>query len=101
MAVHLAKLGGMFTPFFTHDTVTNLDGAKACDADAHAALFHGMLERGYYLPPSQFETAFVSAAHSLADIEGFVAAAAEVLGESETSPFASDSTNAPVSPSSS
>ena len=76
MAVHLAKLGGMFTPFFTHDTVTNLDGAKACDADAHAA-------------------------HSLADIEGFVAAAAEVLGESETSPFASDSTNAPVSPSSS
>ncbi len=80
VAMHVAKLGGMFTPFFTKDTVTNLAGAKACDADAHAAFFHGMLDRGYYLPPSQFETAFVSAAHTLADIEGFVAAVGEVLG---------------------
>jgi glutamate-1-semialdehyde 2,1-aminomutase len=70
----------MFTPFFTDEPVTNLAAARQCDTGAHAAFFHGMLERGIYLPPSQFEVGFVSAAHTAEDIDAFVAAAREALG---------------------
>ena len=69
----------MFTPFFTASPVADLATAKTCDTDAHARFFHGMLDRGFYLPPSQFEVGFVSAAHTEAHIEAFVAAAAEAL----------------------
>lgn len=79
VAMHCARLGGMFTPFFTGDRVTNLATAKRSNTKAHAAFFHGMLDRGFYLPPAQFEAAFISSAHSGRDIERFVAAAAEVF----------------------
>ena len=55
--------------------------AKRCDTKAHAAFFHGMLDRGIYLPPSQFEVGFVSAAHTEADIATFLAAADQSLGK--------------------
>ncbi len=67
--IHCATKGGMFTTFFTGDSVTNLAEAKTCDTKAHAAFFHGMLEQGIYLPPSQFEVCFVSAAHTQQDVE--------------------------------
>ena len=83
VALHVPRLGGVFTPFFTAKAVRNLADAKLCDTEAFAAFFHGMLRRGFYLPPSQFEVAFVSAAHTDADIRRFVAAARDTLVESD------------------
>jgi len=78
-AFRCASLGSMFTPFFTAREVTDLATAKTCDTAAHAAFFRGMLARGFYLPPSQFEVGFVSAAHTETDIREFTAAAARVM----------------------
>ena len=66
----------IFTPFAT-DTlpVTNLAESKRCDAALYGRFFHGMLDRGVYLEPSQFEVNFVSAAHTDADIDLFLQAA--------------------------
>jgi glutamate-1-semialdehyde 2,1-aminomutase len=79
VAMRCAQLGGLFTPFFTRDTVTDLATAKHSNAKAYASFFHGMLDRGFYLPPSQFEVGFVSSAHTDDDIQRFVAAAGEAL----------------------
>ena len=79
VAMHIARLGGMFTPFFTGRPVTSVATATTCDTKAHARFFHAMLDRGFYLPPSQFEVGFVSAAHTEGDIDAFVAAAGEAL----------------------
>jgi len=81
LAMHCANLGGLFTPFFTDSPVTNLEGAKRSDTAAHAAFFHGMLARGFYLPPSQFEVGFVSAAHGETEIQEFLDAAGLVMAE--------------------
>ncbi len=78
-ALHVAQLGGVFTPFFRKEPVHNLADAKQCDTKVYAVFFRGMLERGFYLPPSQFECAFISAAHTDADIDSFISAAKEVL----------------------
>ena len=72
--LHCAQRGGMFTPFFRKAPVRNLDDSKSCDQKAHAAYFHHMLGQGFYTPPSGFEVAFVSAAHSQDNIDGFVQA---------------------------
>lgn len=74
-----AQRGGMFTPFFMSAAPHNLADAKQCDTHAYAAFFSGMLRRGVYLPPSQFELGFVSAAHSEADIDTVIACAREAL----------------------
>ncbi|MEI8351055.1 MAG: glutamate-1-semialdehyde 2,1-aminomutase [bacterium] len=76
---HCARFGSLFTPYFQSGTVNNLVDAKRSDTGAHATFFHGMLDRGLYLPPSQFEVGFVSAAHREADIAVFLAAARESL----------------------
>jgi len=60
---------GLMTVFFTNNPVTNMDSASATDREAFGAFFHGMVDNGVYLPPSQFEAWFVSTAHSDADIE--------------------------------
>lgn len=70
--LHCAQKGGMFTPFFRKDAVRNLDDSKACDQTAHAAYFHHMLNHGFYTPPSGFEVAFVSAAHTEEHIDQFL-----------------------------
>jgi glutamate-1-semialdehyde 2,1-aminomutase len=68
------RVGSMFTWFFTGQPVTDWDSAKRADT-VRFAVFHGnMLERGIYLPPSQFEAAFVSAAHTAEDIRRTVEA---------------------------
>src|SRR5438552_2148099 len=67
------------TPFFTAQAVTDYASAKTADTDRHAAFFHALLDAGVYLPPSQFEAAFVSAAHTEADIELTLEAAAAAL----------------------
>jgi len=75
--ISVNRVGSMFTFFFTRDPVTNWDSAKKCDTARFAKFFHFMLEHGVYLAPSQFESGFVSAAHSEADIAATVAAARE------------------------
>jgi len=71
------RVGSMFTFFFTKQPVTDYASAKTSDTGRFAK-FHGlMLDRGIYLPPSQFEAAFVSAAHSDSDVNRTV----EVLRE--------------------
>ena len=71
------RVGSMFTWFFTDQPVTDYESAKRSDTARFKKFFHGMLERGIYLPPSQFEAAFVSTAHTAADIECTVSAARE------------------------
>ena len=72
---------GLLTLFFSSDPVHDLDGAKACDLDAHAAFCRAMLDRGVYPPPSQFEAWFPSLAHEDAHVERTVEAAREAFAE--------------------
>jgi glutamate-1-semialdehyde 2,1-aminomutase len=76
---HVARAGSMWTLFFTPDPVTDLASAKRSDTKAFARFFHAMLDRGVYLPPSQFEAGFISLAHSKADIERTIEAAREAF----------------------
>jgi glutamate-1-semialdehyde 2,1-aminomutase len=71
------RVGAMFTLFFSPDPVIDWDTARKCDTARFGEFFHFMLERGVYLAPSQFEAAFVSAAHSEEDIRYTVATARE------------------------
>ena len=73
--VTVNRVGSMFTYFFSPDPVTDWESAKRCDTTRFGKYFHFMLERGIYLGPSQFEAAFVSAAHSEADIQATTDAA--------------------------
>jgi glutamate-1-semialdehyde 2,1-aminomutase len=71
---------GMFGLFFTSDRqVTSYTEATACDVERFKRFFHGMLDEGVYLAPSAFEAGFISAAHTDADIDATVAAAARVF----------------------
>ncbi|HHT9139964.1 MAG TPA: glutamate-1-semialdehyde 2,1-aminomutase [Candidatus Tripitaka californicus] len=73
------RVGSMLCTFFTENKVTDWDSAKTSDTQRYAAYFRGMLERGVYLAPSQFEAAFVSVAHGGEDIEATVKAGSEVM----------------------
>jgi glutamate-1-semialdehyde 2,1-aminomutase len=72
---------GLLTLFFAPEPPRSYEEARACDLDAHAAFCRGMLDRGVYLPPSQFEAWFPSLAHGDAHVERTLAAAREVLAE--------------------
>jgi len=78
--VTVNRVGSMFTLFFADEPVTDWASAKKCDTARFARFFHWMLGRGVYLAPSQFETAFVSAAHTDADIDATIAAAQAFAG---------------------
>jgi glutamate-1-semialdehyde 2,1-aminomutase len=73
------RVGSMLTLFFTSGPVTDYASAVRCDTGAYGRFFRGMLERGIYLPASQFEAWFVSLAHSDADIDRTVEAARQAL----------------------
>ncbi|MCX7009621.1 MAG: glutamate-1-semialdehyde 2,1-aminomutase [Kiritimatiellaeota bacterium] len=79
VAAHCAQFGSLFTPFFTTAPIRNLTDAKCCDTAAFGKFFHAMLDQGIYLPPAQFEAAFVSAAHTADEIATFIAAADRAL----------------------
>jgi glutamate-1-semialdehyde 2,1-aminomutase len=79
VAVRVQRRGSMFCAYFTDQPVWNLADALRADRDRFARFFHGMLARGIYLAPSQFEAGFLSTAHTPADIERTVRAAAEVF----------------------
>jgi glutamate-1-semialdehyde 2,1-aminomutase len=75
--VTVNRVGSMFTWFFTDQPVTDYESAKRSDTARFGRFFRAMLERGIYLAPSQFEAAFVSAAHTEEDIRETIAAAGE------------------------
>jgi glutamate-1-semialdehyde 2,1-aminomutase len=75
----LARVGSMMTLFFSPEPVVDWASASTCDTAAYASYFWNQLDRGIYMPCSQFEALFVSAAHTMADIDATVAAAAESL----------------------
>jgi len=81
---HVQRVGSAFTLFFTSEEVVDLASAKKSDTAAYARFFHGMLDRGFLLPPAQFEAAFVSLSHTLEDVQAFVTAARDVLAETTT-----------------
>ncbi len=71
----VSRVGSLLTLFFTPGRVADYDQASASNAEHFQGFFRGMLERGVYLPPSQYEALFVSLAHTREDIELTVAAA--------------------------
>jgi len=75
----VVRLGSMLTLFFRASPPRDYGEARESDTEAFAAFHRAMLERGVLLPPSQFETWFVSAAHAEADIDATVNAAREAL----------------------
>jgi glutamate-1-semialdehyde 2,1-aminomutase len=77
--VHVNRSGSMFTLFFTSRDVTDFESAKSSDPERFNRFFHGMMSEGVYLPPSQFEAAFISAAHGISDIERTISAARKAL----------------------
>jgi glutamate-1-semialdehyde 2,1-aminomutase len=80
--------GSLSTIFFTPDPVTNYAGAKRSDTKLYARYFREMLNRGIFLAPSQFEAAFVSASHTVADIDRTLATVQEVLKSIAAQPSA-------------
>ncbi len=75
----MQRWGSMWTLFFSPVPVEDYAGAKASDAQKFGRFFHAMLERSFYLPPSQFEAAFISLAHTERDIDDTVEAMREAL----------------------
>ena len=73
------RVGSMFTWFFTAGPVTDWTSAAKSDTEAFARFFRAMLEKGVYLPPSQFEAAFLSAAHTEKDIHQTISAARQAF----------------------
>jgi glutamate-1-semialdehyde 2,1-aminomutase len=79
IAHQVARVGSMMTLFFTAEPVMDWPSASRSDTKKFARWFWGMLERGVYLPCSQYEALFVSAAHTEADIDATIAAAREAF----------------------
>ena len=77
--VQIASTTGLLTIFFSSEPVRDYGGAQACDHDAYAAFCRGLLDRGVYPPPSQYEAWFPSLAHEPEHVERTVAAARETL----------------------
>ncbi len=80
-----SRVGSMLMLYFTPEVVTNADGARTADIDRFRKYFWGMLEKGIYIAPSQFEAGFVSLVHTDEDINATVNAASEVLSKLQNS----------------
>ena len=74
----------MMTLFFNSEPVTDWDSASRCDTAAFGRYFWGLVDRGVYMPCSQYEALFVSAAHSDEDVDATISAAGEVLASDES-----------------
>ena len=81
IALQMNRVGSMFTWFFTETAVTDFASASTSDTAQFARFHRGMLERGVWLPPSQYEAAFVSAAHGEVEVETVLGAAREAMQE--------------------
>jgi glutamate-1-semialdehyde 2,1-aminomutase len=76
------RVGSMFTWFFTPGPVKDWDGASKSNTEAFGKFFRGMLDNGVYLPPSQYEAAFLGAAHTEQDVQQTIAAAKQAFVKS-------------------
>jgi glutamate-1-semialdehyde 2,1-aminomutase len=74
-------VGSVLTPFFTPRPVRDYQSAVSANADQYARFFRGMLARGIYPPPSQFEAWFLSAAHTQKDVDQTIKAAQKAMRE--------------------
>ncbi|HET6922723.1 MAG TPA: glutamate-1-semialdehyde 2,1-aminomutase [Anaeromyxobacteraceae bacterium] len=79
--VQVNRVGSMLTVFFSGEPVHDAQGARKCDTKRFGRFYHALLEGGVYFPPSQFEAAFVSLAHSDEDVDATVKAAAAAFAE--------------------
>jgi len=79
VSLQINAFGSVLTPFFTASPVRDYDSALAANTMAYAAFFRGMLERGVYPPPSQFEAWFISGAHTERDVDMTIRAARAAL----------------------
>jgi len=77
--ITINRIGSMMTLFFSKNPVTEYQSALKSDTKTYAKFFHGMLKRGIYFPPSQFETFFISTKHSEADIAKTIRDASSVF----------------------
>jgi glutamate-1-semialdehyde 2,1-aminomutase len=75
------RVGSMFTFFFTDKKVTDWDSAATCDTKKFGNFFRAMLDAGIWLPPSQFEAAFLGAAHTEQDVHDTIAAARQAMAQ--------------------
>lgn len=80
VSYQLNRVGSMLTLFFTGESVESWDGASTSNTQRFGQYFWGLIERGVYMPCSQYESLFISAAHSDADIDATTAAAHATLG---------------------
>ncbi|MBX3224939.1 MAG: glutamate-1-semialdehyde 2,1-aminomutase [Labilithrix sp.] len=85
VAVCVQRVGSMLTPFFTKGPIRSFGDAVKSDTARFGRWHTAMLARGHYWPPSQYEAAFVSAAHTEADVDATVAAAAEAFAAAAAS----------------
>ena len=83
VALHVNAVGSLVTPFFTNRQVRDYPSATSADTDRYARFFRGMIKRGIYPPPSQFEAWFLSAAHSVKDVDTTIAAAKAAMREAK------------------
>ena len=81
VAVCVNRAASLFTVFFRPGPVVDYASARTADTAAFARFFHVMLDRGFYLPPAQLEAAFVSLAHSEADVDATIAAARDAFAQ--------------------
>ena len=79
VSVTFNRCGSMFCGYFASEPIHNVADAMMADRERFKKYFHGMLDAGVYLAPSQFEAGFISTAHSEADIEKTVGIAAKVM----------------------
>jgi glutamate-1-semialdehyde 2,1-aminomutase len=79
LQVTLNRVGSMMTAFFNGNPVIDYSGASASDTDRYAKFFHGMLRRGVYLAPSQFEAAFLSLEHGEREVDETIESAENAL----------------------
>jgi glutamate-1-semialdehyde 2,1-aminomutase len=79
--VQVNRVGSMLTVFFSEKPVFDAASARACSTKRFGRFFHTLLENGVYFPPSQFEAAFLSTAHSDEDVEATLRAAEKAFAE--------------------
>ena len=80
-SVQVNQVGSLMSVFFTKESVVDYNSATASDTEAYAAYFNAMLQQGIYLAPSQFESMFVSDAHTDADIQKTIHVMQEYFAE--------------------
>ncbi len=83
-SVHIARVGSMVCMFFARGPITNYADATKSDTARYGRYFHALLDRGVYMPPSQYEVFFISLAHGPSDVADTIEAMRQALAASAT-----------------